>query len=242
MDTPQRPSWACLTHRQPNDDTQQWMKADPGYRTCSGCLDRIRATLTEIVTRYRRLDATPGASGDGGRGAPGFGSRSPASDHVIAMRDPRSSPVARTWLGADGRLHRESERPPCSVRGVLDTVAWDIAEQRGVDGPSDRADVPMLARWIDAQLDWVTRHELVVEVAAELRRILAQLKPVTGDGRRKIGRCPNTLDVDDEHTVTCDATLYAPTNGGDSIRCGACGRTWPRSEWLRLGDLLEEAS
>lgn len=244
MDTPERPAWACQLHKQPNDDAQTWVRADPGYQTCSGCLDRTRDTLRDITARYRRLDPRPGATGgDGGRGAPGFGSRSPASEHVIALRDPRSSPVARTWLGADGRLHRESEHPPPSVRGVLDTLAWTVAEHRGVTGPDDRADVDGLARWLDQQLDYVTRHaDLVVEVAAELRRLLAHLRPVTGDGRRRIGRCPNTLDLDDETTMTCDAPLYAPINGSDTIRCGACGRHWPRSEWLRLGDLLGEAS
>jgi len=46
------------------------------------------------------------------------------------MTDPRSSEVARTWRGADGRLHREAERPPLSVFGVLDTLAWEVVEAR----------------------------------------------------------------------------------------------------------------
>ncbi|MFC5996936.1 hypothetical protein ACFQE5_22250 [Pseudonocardia hispaniensis] len=236
MDTPHRPDWACLLHRPPADGAS-WAPADRGYRTCSPCLDRLRHRLGDIVARYTRLDPTPGATGDSGRRGPGFHSRSPANDHVIAMRDPRSIAVARTWLGSDGRLHREHEHPPLSVRGVLDTIAWDIAAHRGITGPPDRADVPDLARWIDHQLDWITRQPLVTEVDAELRQLQAQLKPVTGDGRRRIGRCPNTID-DGEHSRLCDTPLYAPTRG-DTIHCGACGREWPRTEWLRLGDLLD---
>lgn len=215
--------------------------ADRGYRTCDACLDRIRDTLKDITRRYALLNPKPGMSGEHGRGAPGFGSRSPASDHIIAMRDRRSSTVARTWLGRDGRLHQESERPPLSVHGVLDTIAWDIAEQRSLDGPSDRADVPHLARYIDTNLDWATRQPTIVEVDQQLRDLVAQLKPVTGEpGRRHIGLCPNVLD-EGEVTRECGARLFAPLRG-DAIECGACRRVWPRSEWLRLGDLLQDAS
>lgn len=241
MDTPTRPSGACLLHRPPTA-TGAWVPADPGYRTCSGCLDRLRDTLREIATRYAKLDPTPGANSEhGGRGAPGFGSRSPASEHVIVMTDRRSSPVARTWLGRDGRLHREPERPPLSVYAVLDTIAWSVAEARGIDGPHERADVPGLARWIDQQLDWLTRNETVAEVDAELRGLLAQLKPATGEpGRRHIGCCPNVLEEDDD-TRVCGTRLYAPLKG-DTIQCRSCPASWPRSEWLRLGDQLGEAS
>lgn len=238
--TTERPNQACVLCPPPRK-VGHWRLADPGYRTCSSCLDRQREMLTDIATRYRQLDPTPGASGDGGRGAPGFGSRAPASAHIIAMTDRRSSRVARTWLGRDGRLHQESERPPLSVHGVLDTIAWDIAEQRGIDGPGERADVADLARWIDGHLDWVTRQLIVVDLDAALRELVAQLKPVTGDpARRHIGLCPNVVDEGDT-TRECRARLYAPIRG-DTIQCHTCQREWPRSEWLRLGDLLGEAS
>lgn len=239
-DTPEteRPTWACVLHLPPTDH-RKWAKADDGYLTCSSCYDRLRDLLKDIVARYHRLDPAPGASGDHGtRGAPGYGSRAPASEHIIAMRDRRSSRVARTWLGRDGRLHQESERPPLSVHGVLDTIAWDIAEQRGLDGPGPRSDVDDLARYIDQHMDWITRQPVIVEIAHDLRELAAQLKPVTGDpGRRHIGLCPSVIDQG-ETTTECGARLYAPLRG-DSIECTSCRRVWPRSEWLRLGDLLE---
>jgi hypothetical protein len=237
-DTPQRPTHACITCPPPGPN-KAWRPADTGYRTCTTCYDKIRELLKDIVRRYLQLNPRPGAAGDhGSRGAPGFGARAPASEHIIAMRDRRSSVVARTWLGADGRLHQESERPPRSVYGVLDTIAWDITEQRSHTGPDPHADVPELARYIDGNLDWLTRQDLVADVHRELRELDAQLKPVTGDpGRRHIGLCPNTVD-DGTTTRECGARLYAPLRG-DSIQCTSCQRIWPRPEWLRLGDLLD---
>jgi len=196
--------------------------------------------LRDVVERFYRLDLTPGAGFDGGRGAPGFGSRSPASDHVIAMMDRRSSSVARTWRGADGRLYREQERPPLSVANVLDTLAWGIAEEQGTAGPAPGTTVEDLARWIDNRLNWACRHELIVEVAGDLRGLQAQLRPVTGDQRVRIGLCPNTID-EGETSRDCGASLYAPAKG-DTIRCGACGRRWPRPEWEQLGRMLQAAS
>lgn len=236
-----RPTSACLTCLPPGPN-RAWRIADRGYRTCTNCLDRIRDTLRDIVRRYLILNPRPGASGDqGGRGTPGFGSRAPASEHIIAMRDRRSSVVARTWLGRDGRLHQESERPPLSIHGVLETEAVDIAEARGITGPDMRADVPQLARWIDSNLDWATRQTTIPALDTALRELVAQLKPVTGEpGRRHIGLCPSVIDEGDQ-TRECGARLYAPLRG-DTIECGACQRVWPPSEWLRLGDLLGEAS
>lgn len=233
-----RPASACLTCALPRPG-RGWRTADPSYRTCAACLDRIRDTLKDIVRRYLLLNPTPGASGEHGtRGAPGFGTRPPASLHILAMRDRRSSPVARVWVGQDGRVHQESEKPPLSVHGVLETIAWDITEGRGHEPPNPRHDIPQLARLIDVNLDWATRQPAITDLDQQLRALHAQLKPVTGDpGRRHIGICPVTVD-EGEHTRECGARLYAPLRG-DSIECGACGEVWPREKWLRLGDLLE---
>lgn len=255
--TDQRPTWACLLHRPPADGLT-WTAGDPGYRTCSACLDRLRERLAEVAQRYGQLDVTPGGSGgSGGRGAPGFGSRSPASEHVIAMTDTRSSVVAKVWVAGDKRVHCESERPPLSVRGELETAAWTVAEAREIDGPHDRCDVATLVRWLDGHLDWVTRqHEVLLDLDAVLRRLLAQLRPATGQPRPSyIGHCPNPLDFapdlgwapayEEDPGVPiawCGARLYAPAKG-DTIRCrnDECRAIWLRQDWLRLGDLLAVA-
>jgi hypothetical protein len=241
----------------------------------------MRKMLREIAERWLQLDPRPGGSGsDGTRGAPGFGSRSPASDHVITMLDPRSKscemacdgllyerwqpdpegwsrPLPRgvhgpveppggyttdreVWYGSDGRAYSEPNRPPRSVPHVLGALAGLVAEDRAMTPPTGR--VPDVIRWLDGQLDHVTRQDWVTDVHDELRALVRQLKPVTGEpNRRHIGTCPNVIDEGDT-TRECGARLYAPLRAGaicgDSIVCNHCGREWPRTEWLRLVDLL----
>jgi hypothetical protein len=231
---PEPPANRCRTHSAPRTG-RRWALADEGYRTCSSCLDGLRETLREIAERWDALDPAPGVSGDGGRGAPGFGSRSPASLTVIAVRDARSSREAYTWRGADGRLHREHERPPLSVLAELYTLAHHVAEARDESVP--RADVLTLTGWLDRQLDWVTRQDGVVAFARVLRELVAQLRPLTGEpGAKRIGVCPNVVD-EGETTRECRAPLFAPLKG-DEILCRACARRWPREEWLQLGRTL----
>ncbi len=231
-----RPAHACLTCPPPRSNA--WRPADDGYRTCSDCYDRLRENLAEIPARFAALDPRPGGGMEsGGRGAPGFGSRAPGSDHIIAMRDRRSSTVARVWVGKDGRVHREPERPVLSVWSVLDTQAWAVAEARGIV-LADHLDVPALCRWIDGHLDWATRQPSVVELHEALRDLLGQLRPVTGEpGRRHIGICPGQDGEDGGEPAPCGARLYAPLTGSE-IRCGQCDNRWPRESWLQLGDLL----
>lgn len=236
----ERPQWACSTCLPPSS-SRTWTRADPGYATCSACIDRIRERMKEVAARYLQLDPRPGASNEHGtRGAPGFGSRPPLNVGIVVMRDVRSSRDARVWMGADGRVHAEDERPSLSVQSALSGVAWAVAEHRNVSGPEDSSDVYELIRWLDRHSDHIGRHgELAVELDQTLRELLAQLRPVTGDARKKIGECPNTLD-EGESTRECKAPLYVPINGSDIIECRACGRKWARAEWLHLGDTMSD--
>jgi hypothetical protein len=201
--------------------------------------------MRDVRDRYRRLDPSPGKGGDGARGAPGFASRSPASDHVIAFTDPRSSQTARVWVDRAGRACCEDERPPVSVRGELDILAWDVAEQLGHDGPDDRANVADLLAWLDRKLDVVTRDAgLAVQVAWTVRALQTALKPVTGEPRPKyIGHCPELLEDLDAGgvPVVCDTRLYAPPRG-DAVVCRGCGTTWTRDDWEQLGKELQAAA
>lgn len=231
------PEGRCLLCPPPRPE-RPWRLADPGYRTCGSCLDHLRDQLREIGARWDALDPSPGASGDGQRGAPGFDSRPPAQLTVICARDWRSSREAHTWRGADGRLHREHERPPLSVIAELYTLARHVADARGLT-PPDQVRAPDLVRWLDGQLDWITRQDGVVGVARVVRELVAQLRPLTGEpGAKRIGVCPNTLQDADGSTRECGAPLFAPLRG-DSIRCRACGRCWERPAWERLGQLLQ---
>lgn len=168
------------------------------------------------------LDPTPSSGGwDGSRGSPGFGSRSPASDHIIAMMDRRSSSDARVWVGGDGRVHREATNPPLSVFSVLDTWVWDVAEQRAFDH-RQLVSVEAVCRWLDNQLDWICRHEAVADFHEDVRKLLGQLRPASGERSVRVGTCPE-----------CDAKLFAPKEG-DTIVCMECGERWPRPKWEHL--------
>lgn len=275
----ERPTRACLLHSRPADG-DEWKLADDGYTTCSSCLDRVRRTLGEIRDRWAKLDPSASGSVDmEGRAAPGFGSRSPASDHVVAMRDRRSkscevaldgvvyetwvrdvedgwipeqldrgfigpAPVGvfttkrEAWFGGDGRPHSEQERPPLSVHATVSGLCFLVAEDREMGQPKGALDD--LVRWLDGQLDYVTRQDWVRDVEGPLRELNSQMKPVTGEGRRTIGHCP-TLVGEDGDMHECGAKLYAPTelSWSDTIRCHSCTREWSRAEWLRLADMLE---
>jgi len=169
----------------------------------------------------------------------------PYADDVLEpgqLGPPRGAYVAkrRGWRGADGRIHRESERPPLSVVAELYTLARHVADARGLT-PPDRVHAPDLVRWLDAQLDWVTRQDGVVGFARVVRELVAQLRPLTGEpGAKRIGSCPNTVD-EGESTRECGAPLFAPLRG-DRIDCRSCGRHWDRDAWLQLGRTMQVAS
>lgn len=231
----------CLTHRSPRPD-QTWRLADPGYRVCSSCFDRMRGWLAggeepvfegSEVTRpvsipglYALLDATPGKGGEGRRG-PGFGSRSPASDHVIVMTDRRSKSceVARdatvyhrgrdengaetddyesrvdVWFGSDGKAYAESEHPVRSVPFVLGSWAQLVTEERGLAGRVP-VDVAGLAEFLDRHLDWIARRDDVDAFHEDLRALRAQL---SGDGQPPLGHCIELLEGGE-----CGAPIFMP--------------------------------
>lgn len=240
-DTVGRPASACRLCPPPRK-VGHWRPADDGYKTCSACLDRLREDLKEVRDRYHVLNPTPGQSGEHGtRGAPGFGSRAPASDHIIAMRDHRSGRSATTWRGSDGRFHQETETPVLSVFTELDLIAWHIVEARRLDNGPEATTVDASARFIDNHLDWLTRQDDIADHGEVVRALVKQLRPVTGEpGRRHIGVCPNVID-EGERSRECGTKLYAPLNGTE-IECRSCGRVWPQAEWLRLGNILGVAS
>ena len=235
----QRPPGTCLIHQRPKTGTA-WRRADPGFTTCSQCYDRLHRWLSplgvdaegrtdNIPGLYAALDPAPGNSGPGRR-APGFGSRSPGSDRVIAMRDSRTTAV--------------DDHDPCSATAVLRAwVAW-VWDERYDDQALNQLDyhqrraelpttVPEAALWLDRNLDWLTRQETVIDLHAELRELRRQLRGATGNGGGKpVGHCFEIL-ADGE----CAAPIFMPK--GDlprapdepiknlpELQCGDCGSTY----------------
>jgi hypothetical protein len=221
-----RPSGACVTC--PPLRGRAWTRADDRYVTCGHCYHRLRTVISEIAERYLKLDPRPGGQFESGsRGAPGFGSRPPLSLHVASMRDVRSSQSAKVWVARDGRVHSEEERPPLSVHGTLSTLCWDVAEHRGVSGPGDRDNEFTLLTYLDKHLDHITRvTELAVEVDIGLRNLVSALRPLTGDRRRRIGKCPRPAPARvQDPSCRCGHTSTQHDNDATQRRCNEphCG-------------------
>jgi len=132
------------------------------------------------------------------------------------------------WKARDGKVHSEQARPPRSVPKVLESLAQMIAEAWGREFPTGTVD--QLCHWLDVSMDYVTKQGWCADVDEELRQLRAQLRPVSGEGRKnKILECPNIVDEDD-HTRVCGANLYEPNRNG-VIKCHACKREWSRDKW-----------
>lgn len=203
----------CSTAKKPR-------RATPGYRTCNSCSDRIREAIGEIPGQYVALTEVeallPQTFEDGRRG-PGFGSRSPARDIVIAVTDWRT-----TWT-EDDRLHN----PLGVLRSWASMVRDEVNEQ-----PPEHTTIHTEAALLVRRLDHVTRQEWVPDMWRELRECRDQLRTIAGEPRPvPIGRCPN---IPEGRTEDCGTPLYAPLHG-DTITCRGCGEQWPRSRWQLLG-------
>ncbi len=206
--------------------------AQHGYLTCDPCAERLRTALAEIVECYALLDdaLVPGHGGAGGRGAPGFGSRSPARDGVLALTDPRTQAV--------------EEGDPHSVLGVLSSWADNVRDDTGQDRPAGQitvtGEVGFLVRW----LDFITRQYWVEDFADEVHELLGQLRTALGLQERSIpiGTCPTLLpdlDSTDEAggELECGALLRVRLSA-EWITCRSCGTNWPRERWDELRDDL----
>lgn len=224
----------CSTPKKPR-------RAPDGYRTCGPCADRVREALQEIPAQYARLtrvEALVPTTGDGGRRGPGFGSRSPARDVVIAATD------WRTVWAEDQRLHY----PPSVVHAWAQMVRAEVGEARiaacacsSDDDEPEPKHCPAASRpgachtesaLLIRRLDHVTRQEWVADMWQELREVVDQLRTIAGEPHpQAIGRCPN---LPEEATKECGTPLYVRT-GTDTITCRGCGREWERREWLHLG-------
>lgn len=242
----QRPAGACLTHRPPSGD-RPWRRVDDHYRTCSSCYDQLHRWLSPAsVDDDGRPDSIPGlyaflnprpVVGDAGRRRPGFGSRSPALDHVICIRDRRSVQVE------DG--------DPYSAPGLLTSWVQWVWEERYEVTALDQLDyfqhrarlpttVETMCLWLDQQLDWITRQETVIEFYDELRALHAQLRSATGDG----GQPPVGWCIELVGDAECGAPIHMPRQSPRApdepirdlpeLKCGRCGSRYSGTRILRL--------
>jgi hypothetical protein len=238
-----RPTSACLTHPEPPPGTA-YTPADPGYRTCRSCCTQLRTWLspratdryglpTSLTGLYTTLSPLPGTypPPTGTRHTPP-GPRSPANDHILAVRDPRST-----------RNHRDPAGDPHSVPGVLTEWVHFITDQRRLT--TTARTVPEMTRFLDHHLDWITRQDWVPDFHTEIRALHRQLSRLH-QPRRFVGHCPNPIPEHDSEPEDltglssgkpCGGLLFAPLYG-DHITCHVpgCGGTWTREQWLELGN------
>lgn len=192
----------------------------PGGQTDWDCHDRLQAAVVEIVNRYARLTARPGsgAAFDGGRRAPGFGSRPPVNLHNATLRDPRTHPAELgeahaplNFLLTWGRWIRTTRsQPPRGYAGGVDDL--EIADIEGT--------------YLFNSMDWITRQYWVVQFSEQMRAVVSQLRSATGEPNpRPVGWC---LSED------CDHPLFPPHDGGINIRCGGCSRLYEPLDQIRM--------
>jgi hypothetical protein len=146
--------------------------AQHGYLTCDPCADRLRSALTEIVELYALLDEAlvPGTVDGGPRGGPGYSSRSPARDGVLALTDPRT--------------HAEDDGDPHSVLEILSSWADNVRDDVGLADDSlsgtARREAQLLAGW----LRHVDRQPWAAALAEPARTLGAAVHQLLADSRR----------------------------------------------------------
>jgi hypothetical protein len=166
--------------------------------------------LGSIEADFERLNPIPASSPLGG-GTGAFGSKSPASDHVIAMLDRRSKANAVNRDDRDGA--------PLSVPAVIGEwceVPWRDSEDilPGTVGQG--------FAYLRFRNDWLMQQDCAADFADEIRRLYVQLRG-HAEPKRKIGECPAELVPG----VRCEAPLRTGVDD-DVIRCHACGSSWLR--------------
>lgn len=193
--------------------------ARPGGQTDWVCHEKLSASIFEITTRFAQLSARPGAgSMDGGRRAPGFGSRPPVNLHNAALRDPRTAPAELgethsplnfmlTWTKWI-RLTRG--QPPVGYGGSLDPVVV----------------LDLEAQYLTTSLDWITRQHWVTTFAEQMRAVRSQLRAATG--------APNPRPVGTCGKPDCGHPLFPPREGDMNIQCGGCGAVYAPLDQIEM--------
>lgn len=200
-------------------------QAAPGMLACHDCADHHRRLLDDIERLHNGLDVTPG-TGDGARGAPGYGPRSPAVDGLLAHRD------TRTADGTGALATIESW-----ARSIREDLSIDVdPDQMRATVPAGRATMPRELATIRFHWDWIMAQPWVDELAVELRQVHQQLRSARreADPVLHLGGCPIVTELDDDVDVTCGHPLKVRP-GDREIRCGSCGTPWPRERWHLLG-------
>jgi hypothetical protein len=185
---------------------------------CRVCEDRATEQLQALPGLYKQLEHVlqPGKdASQGGRVTVGRTAPLPVALQPLALRGPGGIVTKLQAIEESWRT----------------TLGWTIAPFRGDHQQTLTTLVPFLVN----NLPWAcsSYEEVAFDLQVISRLHTQATAAITGqrDTRVSIGYCPT---IDEETGATCGQRLkvspWAPT-----IRCGSCGASWARHEWLRLG-------
>lgn len=204
---------------------------DAGHRyACHKCTTSLQRQLRDLET-YATWFLTPQPyRGATGRGAPGYGSRSPARDDVIVAMDIRSD---RTVYGED-----DSPTAVVSIPGGIRYIATWVSR---MDGSRDT--VPTTVRACVAYLlgrvpHLVMEKDAIVTFNDQVGTLYSQARALAHDTPPKpLGNCL---------VVGCDGKVFPlavqrdTASNGDGARCQQCLRVYTGTDLVRLS--VQQAS
>jgi hypothetical protein len=209
-------------------------QADIGSRYgCDDCRNRLVQLLRELelyTVEFLPLMVQP-ARGQTGRMSPGYGSRSPGRDDVLAALDPRSRPGDVDEHG-DAVMRRPDDSASWvrSLPGSVLGMAAGIAEQRGERAPRSFGGA---LDYIRNQLWWCAGESWFDDLASDIAELHRQARELAGDRpQQSLGACL---------TVTCEGKVHWG-GPGRPAQCTACKRTYDGLDLVRLGVAEETAA
>jgi hypothetical protein len=200
---------------------------------CDDCRNRLATLLSELelyTVELLPLMVQP-ARGQTGRMSPGYGSRSPGRDDVLAALDPRSRPGDVDEDGeAITRRPDDAASWPRSLTSSAVTIAKWIAEEREELPPRSFGGA---LDYIRGQLWWCAGRDDFGELFDDVAELHWQAREQSGDRPQKpLADC---LDV------TCDGKVF---EGGykKPAKCAKCRRPYEGLDLVRLGVAEETAA
>lgn len=199
---------------------------------CPDCVNRVTRQLNGIGEYWTTLPelVEPTRRG-GGRGAPGYGSRTPANDDILTALDPRSRPGGEpTTLCPD--------RPTSWVRSLpftVNSLASAIADERGHTGQPFARGIWYL---IDS-VQFMAEQHWFDDFADDIGELHRQCRSLAHDEPSgPLGAC---LTVDCDGLVRWRRTWRGKQRVSVAV-CDQCDREYDGLELVRLGAAQELAA
>jgi hypothetical protein len=183
-----------------------------GLRLCVSCRNQLAAHLTSLPRMYQDCE------------------------QALEVRRQYPIGMARGRRPTGICLNDGTVAVRSDTMGVLSSWCEMIVDEREVPGPSS-LDVRMLARFLQAHLDWLATHAVAADFAEEITGLVVAVKQVLNPAQvRTIDLAPCTRDG-------CGAMIRASIStvhhrSVPLVRCDA-GHTWQPRQWLDLSRQLD---